>query len=117
MSIIHQKLANNSFSNNCLNPQETAMPKLLIGLLALTIVSPAMAWGDREQGILTGAAGMWLFQKFSKENSHNHNETPTVIQSVPPMQPQGNYVYTCYVQVQDPVTGTINLQQQVCMGR
>jgi hypothetical protein len=93
------------------------MPKLLIGLLTLTIVSPAMALGDREQGLLTGAAGLWLVQKFSKENSHNHNETPTVIQSVPPMQPQGNYVYTCYVQVQDPVTGTINLQQQVCMGR
>ena len=31
------------------------MNKLLAGLLALAIASPAFAWGDREQGILTGS--------------------------------------------------------------
>ena len=39
------------------------------------------------------------------------------VNSTPPMQPQGNFVYTCYVQVQDPYTGMVQLQQQVCMGR
>ena len=113
------------------------MNKLFAGLLALSIASPALAWGDREQGILTGVAGYWLFDKFrnmpqqQQQQQYPQQQYPQQyprgqqgggiyapqINSVPPMQPQGNYVYTCYVQVQDPYTGMVQLQQQVCLGR
>ena len=108
--------------------------KLLAGLLALTIASPALAWGDREQGILTGVAGYWLFDKFRNmpqqqqypQQQQQYPRTqqggvymPPQVVSQPPLQPhQGvNYVYTCYVQVADPYTGMVSIQQQVCLGR
>ncbi len=105
------------------------MNKLLTALLALSIASPALAWGDREQGILTGVAGYWLFDKFRNMPQQQPQQyprgqqggvyMPQQINTVPPMQPhQGvNYVYTCYVQVADPYTGMVSIQQQVCMGR
>lgn len=111
------------------------MNKLLAGLLALAISSPAFAWGDREQGILTGIAGYWLFDKF--RNMPQQQPQPRVYgggvynggvygggvgmypPTVPPQQPYAgpNYVYTCYVQVADPYTGMVEVRQQVCMGR
>jgi len=109
--------------------------KLLIGLLALAIASPALAIDDFSRGAVAGVAGAWLFNKFN--NMPQQQQYPQQrgvyqqgggvyqqggvympqVNSVPPMQPQGNYVYTCYVQVQDPYTGMVQLQQQVCMGR
>ena len=93
------------------------MLKILIATLALTTINPAMAWGDREQGILTGVAGMWLYQKLSKEPSQSQREVYSIYNSQPPLQPQINYIYTCYVQVQDAATGNFFIQQQVCLGR
>lgn len=107
------------------------MNKLLAGLLVVAISSPAFAWGDREQGILTGVAGYWLFDKFRNMQQQprvyggggvinpNGIYMPGGVVSVPPQQPYGgvNYVYTCYVQVADPNTGMVELRQQVCMGR
>jgi len=105
------------------------MNKLLIGLLALAIASPALAIDDFSKGAVAGVAGAWLFNKFNNMPQQQQYPQqrgvyqqgggvymPQVISS-PPMQPQGNYVYTCYVQVQDPYTGMVQLQQQVCMGR
>ena len=107
------------------------MNKLLAGLLAFAIASPALAWGDRENGVLLGAAGMWMYDKF--RNMPQQQPQPRVyggpvyngggmyppVATVPPQQPYAgpNYVYTCYVQVADPYTGMIELKQQVCMGR
>lgn len=104
------------------------MNKLLIGLLALAIASPALAIDDFSKGAVAGVAGAWLFNKFN--NMPQQQQYPQQrgvyqqggvympqIATVPPMQPQGNYVYTCYVQVQDPYTGMVQLQQQVCLGR
>lgn len=102
--------------------------KLLVGLLALAIASPALAIDDFSRGAVVGVAGAWLFNKFN--NMPQQQQYPQQrgvyqqggvymppVATVPPMQPQGNYVYTCYVQVQDPYTGMVQLQQQVCMGR
>ena len=102
--------------------------KLLAGLLAVAICSPALAIDDFSRGAAIGVAGAWLFNKFN--NMPQQQQYPQQrgvyqqggvympqVNSTPPMQPQGNYVYTCYVQVQDPYTGMVQLQQQVCMGR
>ena len=102
--------------------------KLVAGLLAVAICSPALAIDDFSRGAAIGVAGAWLFNKFN--NMPQQQQYPQQrgvyqqggvympqVNSVPPMQPQGNYVYTCYVQVQDPYTGMVQLQQQVCMGR
>ena len=102
--------------------------KLLAGLLAVAICSPALAIDDFSRGAAIGVAGAWLFNKFN--NMPQQQQYPQQrgvyqqggvympqVNSVPPMQPQGKYVYTCYVQVQDPYTGMVQLQQQVCMGR
>jgi hypothetical protein len=107
--------------------------KLLAGLLALVIASPVFAIDDFSRGAVVGVAGAWLFNKFNNMPQQQYPQQRGVYQqgggvyqqggiyppvaTVPPMQPQGNYVYTCYVQVQDPYTGMVQLQQQVCMGR
>jgi hypothetical protein len=51
------------------------MKKLLAVLVAVSVASPAFAWGDREQGILTGVAGLWIFQQL--------NKPPVVVQQAP----------------------------------
>ena len=109
--------------------------KLLAGLLAVAICSPALAIDDFSRGAVVGVAGAWLFNKFN--NMPQQQQYPQQrgvyqqgggvcqqggvympqVNSTPPMQPQGNFVSTCYVQVQDPYTGMVQLQQQVCMGR
>lgn len=43
------------------------MKKVIAGLLVSMMVSTsAMAWGEREQGILAGVAGLWIFQQLDK---------------------------------------------------
>ena len=104
--------------------------KLLAGLLAVAICSPALAIDDFSRGAVAGIAGAWLFNKFNNMPQQYPQQYPQQrgvyqqggvynpgVVSVPPMQPQANYVYTCYVQVQDPYSGVVTLQQQVCMGR
>lgn len=48
---------------------------LAIALIGTFISAPAMAWGEREQGILAGAAGLWLIQRL--------NQPPVVVQQAP----------------------------------
>ena len=100
--------------------------KLLAGLLAVAICSPALAIDDFSRGAAIGVAGAWLFNKFNNMPQQYPQQRGVYqqggvympqVNSTPPMQPQGNFVYTCYVQVQDPYTGMVQLQQQVCMGR
>jgi hypothetical protein len=50
---------------------------LILGLLS----SPAMAWGDREQGILTGIAGLWVFQQLDKAGRPQND--PVIVQQPP----------------------------------
>jgi hypothetical protein len=55
---------------------------LAVALIGSLLSAPAMAWGDREQGILAGAAGLWLIQRL--------NQPPVVVQQAPQFPvPQG----------------------------
>lgn len=73
------------------------MKKILAVLVAVSLASPAFAWGDREQGILTGVAGLWIFQQL--------NKPPVVVQQPVVVQPQPVIVQQAPVVVQ---------QQQYC---
>jgi len=42
------------------------MKKVVAGLLVALCSSTAMAWGEREQGILTGVAGLWVVQQLHR---------------------------------------------------
>lgn len=46
------------------------MRKLIASVIVGTslFASNAFAWGDREQGILAGAAGLWVIQQLNKPN-------------------------------------------------
>jgi hypothetical protein len=66
-------------------------------VLTLSFVTPALAWGDREQGALAGIVGTLLWQRLD-----NHGQTqqrpqvihqpvyvpPTVIYHYPPVMPE-----------------------------
>ena len=64
------------------------MKKVLASLLiASTIATPAMAWGEREQGILTGVAGLWVVQQLHRAGQQQQPQ-PVIVQQ----QPQVVYV-------------------------
>lgn len=101
------------------------MKKVIVALLlAVTATAPAYAWGDREQGILSGIAGVLLWQRLNQ---------PQVIQQVPvpvpapapviihPNQPSVyngidlRSYYNCLVTVYDPLTNTYRNQVMTCV--
>lgn len=55
---------------------------IAIAVLACTAATPAMAWGDREQGALAGVAGVLLLQHM------NRNNQPVQVQQAPVYNPQ-----------------------------
>ncbi len=56
------------------------MKKIVVaGLIALSAVGSAHAWGKQEQGILQGVAGLWIYQQLSR---------PQVV-----VQPQPQVIY------------------------
>ena len=69
------------------------MKKVIVGLLVSMFVSTsAFAWGPREQGILTGAAGLWIVQQLSRPNQTVHvNGNPVVLNPQPVYVPQPVY--------------------------
>ena len=78
------------------------MKKIIVSLLVgMVVATPAFAWGDREQGILTGVAGLWTFQQLNKIG-----------------QPQGDRVIIqqqpVIVQSQAPVPAYVHQPQQYC---
>ena len=55
-----------------------------VAVIGSMLAAPAFAWGDREQGILSGVAGLWLWQRL--------NQPPVIVQQIPPGYPsQGSY--------------------------
>ena len=63
------------------------MKKIIASLLiSSTIATPAMAWGDREQGILTGVAGLWVVQQLHRAGQQQ--QQPVYVHQ----QPQVVYV-------------------------
>ena len=51
-------------------------------IVALCVTAPAHAWGEREQGILTGIAALWTWQKLNQAAA-NQQTQPQVIQQHP----------------------------------
>ena len=80
------------------------MKKAIVTLAVIgsLISTSAMAWGPREQGILTGVAGLWVFQQLDRAG---RQPQPVYV------QPQTVYVQpqTVYVQPQYQV-----IPQQIC---
>ena len=79
------------------------MNKYIVAVVAgLIFSSSAFAWGPREQGILSGVAGLWVFQQLQRAGQPQviYQQTPPVIyQQTPPVifqqpQPQQYCEYT-----------------------
>ena len=65
---------------------------VVASFIAVSSYAPAAhAWGAREQGILTGVAGLWVFQQL--------NKPPVVVQQPPVYVPQPAPVYVPQPQV------------------
>lgn len=68
----------------------TAKRNLIAGTMALGLVAagptPALAWGKKEQGILTGIAAVLLFQQFM-----NQSHAAPLPQARPQPQPLPRY--------------------------
>jgi hypothetical protein len=65
------------------------MKKFIVAVVAgLVFSSSAFAWGPREQGVLTGVAGLWVFQQLQRAGQPQviYQQTPPVIyQQTPPV--------------------------------
>jgi hypothetical protein len=75
------------------------MKKLFITFVLAALATPSFAWGPREQGILTGVAGLWIFQQLDKAGRPQPpvvvqqppvvvQQPPVIIQQPQPQQPQ-----------------------------
>jgi hypothetical protein len=68
------------------------MKKVIAGLLVSFMFSTsAFAWGDREQGILTGVAGLWVFQQLNRVGQQQppvvvYQQSPPVVYQAPQTQ-------------------------------
>lgn len=60
---------------------------LIVALVGSLLSTPAFAWSDREQGILSGIAGYWLFNKMTERKE-------TVV--MPGNRAPGNFDYPSY---------------------
>lgn len=54
-----------------------------VALIGSLVSAPALAWGDREQGILGGIAGYWLYQQLTQPKVYGNTNPP----QVPPTYP------------------------------
>lgn len=54
------------------------MRRLIAVILTMTMSTAALAWGDREQGVLLGAAGVILWNKLNQaaENNQRQQQPP-----------------------------------------
>ena len=86
------------------------MKKVIAGLLVSMMFSTsAMAWGEREQGILAGVAGLWIFQQLDKAGKPQ--QPPVVVYQNPPVYQQAPVYQNPPVQVTPPV---VVQPQQFC---
>jgi hypothetical protein len=91
-------------------------------VLSALASSPALAWGEREQGILAGAAGALIIQKIF-ENDRQAQVVPQPQIVVPPQQPQvivvppqqPTQIVGCVVTVQDQHGRVIRSESRACV--
>ena len=93
---------------------------LLISVVLLVSSSHALAWGDREQGILQGLAGAWIIGRML-QNNEVQSQPPIVVQPQPPVyvypyQPPRGYYYQprCYSVPFYDHWGRLSYYKQVC---
>jgi hypothetical protein len=55
----------------------------LFTLIAGMLSTPAYAWGPREQGILAGVAGLWVYQQLSRPPVAVYQQPPVVVAPPP----------------------------------
>jgi len=68
---------------------------VVVALIGSMLSAPVFAWGAREQGILSGVAGLWIWQRL--------NQPPVVVQQYP-QHPQS------YPVPQGPMVGQLPTQ-------
>ena len=57
---------------------------VVASIIAMASYAPAAhAWGPREQGILTGVAGLWVYQQLSKPPVTVYQQPPVIVQQPP----------------------------------
>lgn len=95
------------------------MKNALIALLISTFAVPAFAWGDREQGILSGIAGYWMLQRLNEPKVVVEQQPPVVVQQSPRVihrhPPVGVEYYNCLVRVYDPQSGIYRNEVMTCV--
>jgi hypothetical protein len=95
------------------------MKKLLVTLLFATVSIPGHAWGPYEQGLVAGAAGLWLIDKLSRPQAPIVTSPYGVNNSVIPGSsvyntPMFKQFYNCLVPVYDQRTGQTRNEVMVC---
>ena len=88
------------------------MKKILVTIAVITSFwsSQACAWGAREQGILSGVAGLWVYQQLSRPPVAVYQQPPVVYQ-----QPPTVYVYPTNVPI--PPNMICNLHSEMVNGQ
>jgi hypothetical protein len=61
------------------------MKKIIALIIATSLSTSAYAFGPREQGILTGIAGYWIFDRLSEQRQMQQyqGQAPVVVQTHP----------------------------------
>lgn len=68
------------------------MKKALALILAATVATPALAWGEREQGVLQGIVGTLIFQHIQRDAQRVPSPQPVYVPGpVVVQQPQVIY--------------------------
>jgi len=66
------------------------MKKIVLAIILITMASSAMAWGDKEQGVLIGIGSAILFDKWREHNEYgrygNTSYYPRYDQRFPPFR-------------------------------
>ena len=89
--------------------------KKIIAFIVFCISTSAFAWGDREQGILTGIA-LYHLHKQTQQHQHSHvRVVPEAVYVVPAHRHVYPSYYTCLVQVYDPITNTHRNEAMTCV--
>lgn len=101
------------------------MKNLTAALVLSLAATSAFAWGDREQGILAGAAGVLILNEIFKNNQqaqviHQPQvvQQPQVIYSPPPqvvVVPQPSQIVGCVVTVYDQNGRPVRSESRACV--
>jgi hypothetical protein len=92
--------------------------KTLVSLALALAMSPAMAWGDREQGILQGLAGAWILGRvLQNQPAPEYTAPPPPVYVYPPVAPPPAVYYhrpTCYHVPHYDHWGRVAYYRQIC---